>query len=246
MRYVLLLAAALMLAACDTGEPDVAEAPVTLSFAIADPGASAVSTREISGPNGILTLDRVALVVAEFELEGRRGACAEQEDGELEIEDCEEFELPPFFADLPLDGGAVRLGVDMVAPGTYSELEFEVENLDDDGRERTVLDHIRTDVADWPEEASLYVEGQFSDGGGSRSFRAFFDAEVEVELELVPPLVVVEGDPATVAVEIDLDLWFRTRSGAVLDLSAFDYDATGRISEFEFERGFGDVDEDDD
>ena len=47
-----------------------------------------------------------------------------------------------------------------------------------------------------------------------------------------PPLTVTD-QAATVTVEVDPTMWFLGADGRVMDLSAFDFEATGHIVEFE-------------
>jgi hypothetical protein len=65
------------------------------------------------------------------------------------------------------------------------------------------------------------------------AFRVFLDAEVEVELEMDPPLVIGSADPQDVTVTVDPAALFRTGT-QVTDLSRFN----GQLVEWEVERGF--------
>jgi hypothetical protein len=67
-------------------------------------------------------------------------------------------------------------------------------------------------------------------GGEARSFRTFFDAEIKVEVDLDPPLVVSDdGASRLITIEFRPDLWFRRIDGSVVDLSGFDFARTGRV-----------------
>lgn len=201
----------------------------------------------IEGSNGTLTLTDVRLIVAEFELDRFGVSCDDSDSGEGSVDDdgCEEFEAPPAFIDLPLNG-AEALAVEQPVPvGEYDELEFEVEDLDDDEEEGSELRQqieelrqaIREEFPDWPRDASILVTGEFAPTDGSPTpFRAYFEAEVEIEREIAPPLRVTEDDTApSVTVRVDPAVWFRMPDGTVLDLRAFDFDATGEVFEFEVE-----------
>lgn len=254
LRLAWLVGAAVAAAACDsTAGPGATEkvevrfraGPAELAGARADRAVERAASGSVSlvGSNGTLTLKEAWIVVGEFELEGEEGAC-ERSSGD----DCEEFEGPPFFTDLPLDDGTVTVATDHVPPGVYSELEFEVEDLDDgdedDGKGGgELLGSIRAQFADWPAEASMLVVGSFtpSETGEQAEFRVYFDAEIEVEMDLVPPLTVGDsGDDEAIVVEVDPASWFMREDGTVWDLSRFDYDETGDLLEFEaeLERGF--------
>jgi hypothetical protein len=268
-----LLATALLplaLAACEDDDvtgPEVGEATVAIQFAATTPTASASAASAslaqtaqqeelvLTGTNGDrLVLTDVFLIVSEFELERAEGACLNEE--EEDEDECEEFEARPFLIDLPLgSAGVIEVVTDEVPLGTYTELEFEVEDLDleDDEEEedeafRQAVQNIRGDLAaafpevgEVPEEASLFVRGSFITAEGEeRPFTSLFEAEIEVEQEFVPALVIdEEGASRVVTVNLDPAALFGTPEG-VLDLSQFDFATTGEVTEFEFdaEEGF--------
>ena len=243
-------------------------APTSVGISASTAAASAIA---ISGSNGTLTIDDIRFVVAEFELEradaddacgGARGALVARDDDDDDEEDghddedddgddCEEFETPPQFVRLSLDGEAVPSVVQPVPPGLYEELEFEIEDLDlddgdDDGFEiEQLYQAILAEVPDWPEDASLLVAGSFTPTEGSPTgFRVFFEAEIEIEIEFPPPGLDLTGDAdPRVTVIVDPALWFGRPDGTVLDLSQFD----GHLVEFEFEmeHGFPEIELDD-
>lgn len=268
-RLAVPVLASVLLAACESiglGPEDGSR--VTIRFATTMPSASAAladvsmsaSAQElvITGSNGTLTITDIGFIVNEFELERLTDACEREDDednsgpgsnssrddddDDEEDDDCEEFEADPFFVDLPL-GGAVAVVSQEVGPGSFTELEFEVEDLDlddenDDDMDRGMpglLEQIRAaGFADWPKEASMVVVGSFtpSGGGAARAFTVFFDAEIELKLEFDPPLI-VEDTERTVDVEIDPTVWFRTFANTVIDLSQFDFATTGKLVDFE-------------
>lgn len=242
--------AAFILTACDgdaTG-PDAGATgvPVAIRFETGVPAGARTSLNggsaslTIDGTNGSLRLDDVRLVVAEFELKRQDddlcdGLSGSDEDG------CEKFEAGPFFVDVPLEGGSTLVVSRSVPADTYRRFDFEVEDLDDDegdpseaARIREVLEEIRSEIPEWPRDASMLAVGEFlpSDGGAARPFRVFFEAEIEVERRFEPPIVVA-GDDAqrTISVSLEPALWFGREDGTVLDLSAFD----GTLVEFEVE-----------
>ncbi len=211
--------------------------------------ASSVGARALTltGSNGTLTLDEVWLIVAEFELER---ANDDDCDDAVDDDSCEEFNAPPQFIQLPLDGGSAPAVSQEVPPDLYDELEFEVEDieLDDDedaGVVQALFNEIRALIPDWPEEASMLVTGSFTPtgGGAARSFRVFFEAEIEIEIEFEPALDLRDGQDASVTVVVDPALWFARPDGTVLDLSQLQ----GQLVEFEaeFENGFTEIEFDD-
>ena len=201
----------------------------------------------IAGTNGTLRIDDLRLVVAEFELKRQEDDDCDALTGSAH-EACEEFDAGPFVVDVPLEGGGTIIVSTEVPADTYRRLDFEVEDLEDDGdaseapRIEAVLAEIRSEFPEWPRKASMLAIGEFepADGSSSRPFRVFFEAEIEVERSLEPPMV-VGGDDAqrTISVELAPALWFTRGDGSVMDLSAFD----GSLVEFdvEIERGFTSV-----
>lgn len=222
---------------------------------------------DLAGSNGTLSLEEVWFIVSEFELEQVESACrgaadgvsASRADGDDEHEsdddddgaehECEEFEAPPSFVQLPLDGADVPAVSRPVAPGVYRNLEFEVEDIevddgDDAGDVQALFDEIRALFPDWPEEASMLVIGTFTPTGGAPApFRVFFEAEIEIEREFQPPLDLGGGEDATVTVIVDPSRLFVRPDGTVMDLAQFD----GQVVEFEseMEEGFTGVESDD-
>lgn len=229
-------------------------ATVAVRFQAAPTATAAVSlggggsALMIAGSNGTVRIDDLRLVVEEFELKRADDDDCDALTGTAH-DACEEFDAGPFFVNVPLDGGGTVVVSTVVPADTYRRLEFEVEDLDDDeenpaqaARIDAVLAEIRTEFPEWPRDASMLAAGVFlpADGSAGRPFRVFFEAEIEVERRLEPPLV-ISGDDAqrTIAVQLDPALWFGRSDGTVLDLSALD----GTLVEFEveIERGFTSV-----
>lgn len=195
----------------------------------------------IDGTNGTLTIEEIRLIVAEVELDGEDDAC---EDDEPNSDDCADFEAPPRFLDLPLDGEPVQAFAGLIPPGVYDELEFEIEDLEDDEDDTqfaaeiaALRDQILVEFPDWPRKATALVVGTFESQAGSMDFSVYLEAEIEVERNLVPPLIVgEEGSTGTdLTVDIRPDIWFTRSDGSVLELHLYDYGTTGLVLEFEFE-----------
>jgi hypothetical protein len=216
------------------------------------PAPSSGSPLAITGTNGTLVIDEIRVVVAEIELEKIHDSCNDDDHVSVRDDDCEEFDAGPRFIDLPLDGSAVEVGTDLVPPGTYDELEFEIEDLDDDednAAEAALIAAVRAEVLaefpDWPRDASALVVGSFTPHSGSPvGFRVYLDAEIEVELELNPDLV-IDGESASRDLTVDVEpvIWFSRPDGSVVDLSQYDFDDTGGLLELEveFEDGFTEI-----
>ena len=220
--------------------------------ALAGSGASLLGDEIVlQGTNGTLVIQDLRVIVSEFELDRvSDDACAVEDD-----DSCESFEAPPAFVDVPLAGGQAVVVTGPVAPDTYDELEFEIEDLEDDEEDpakaqqiSNLLATIRGQFADWPRDASMLVTGTFTPTGGQPiPFRVYFEAEVEIEMALNPPVTVTEGTAGTFTVTLAPELWFRSGGGTVMNLAALDYAATGKVVEFKFEMedGFTEVEFDD-
>lgn len=259
-----------LLAGCDDGTGVDGPQDVSVSFrasqaseASAGPaagpsaaaGAPAAATMELEGTNGTLVLDEVFMIVSEVELEGADD-CDDDDGSDVDRSgECEDFEVDPSLVELPLDGTPVPAFSALIAPGVYTELELEVEDLDDDDDDkREALDALKDEidmlVPDWPSDASVYVTGTFQPvDGDPEPFRTFIQAEIEIEMELEPGLVIGEDGTADRDLVVDVmpDLWFRDVDGGVMDLREWDYDSTGLLLEFELEieEGFVEVEFDD-
>jgi len=205
-------------------------------------GASAPSRITYEGANGTLVLEQVLMIVSEVELD-LEDDCDDDARDDDAFDDCEDFEAGPQLVDLALDGAPIPVLSGLVAPGVYDELEFEIEDLDDDDDDRRVaLDELMEEIValvpDWPRNASLYVTGTFQPTDGDPvPFRTFIDAEIEIELELRPELVIGDDGAASRELVVDVrpDLWLLDSQGHVRDMREWDYDTTGRILELEVE-----------
>lgn len=257
-------------AACGDGTAVAGPEPLSLNFRVTGPPSPAMGhaatapaltsgTLAVAGPplvldgsNGTLTIDEIRIIINEVELKPADGSCDSVEDGSNDP-DCPEFEAPPRFLDLPLDGEPIEAVTAVIAPGVYKEIDFEVEDLEDDEgdpQEAAAIAAVRTqimaEIGDWPLEASALVTGSFAPtSGGSVGFRVFLKAEIEVEMELMPNLVVADDGSASHELTVDIrpDIWFGRADGSVLPLHLFDYDTTGQLLEFdvEMEDGFTEI-----
>jgi hypothetical protein len=197
---------------------------------------------EIDGSNGTLSITDIRLIVSEVELDG---------------DDSADFEAGPSFLDLPLDPNEIApLAASQIPSGRYDEFEFEVEDVDADEADddeqslRDLRESIVEEFPDWPDDASMVVVGTFTQNDGtSTGFTTYFEAEIEIERELSPPLEVTgDGLSRSLTVRLDPTRWFRHSDGTVRDLSQFDYASTDDLVEFEaeFEDGVTDIEVDDD
>lgn len=220
----------------DTSEVDIGF--TTTSSSTSSLQKLAEDELDITGSNGTLNITDIRLIVDEVELEG------DDDNAEFEME-------KPFFLDLPLDGTDVASVVTgQVPPGTYTEFEFEVEDADfddDDDDEEQELQNLRDEIlsegfSNWPDDASMVVVGTFTEDGTTRSFITYFDAEIEVEIDMEDRPFEVGGDDASRRLTVNLDpaRWFTKEDGTVQDLSQDNYTDTDELVEFELEYEFED------
>lgn len=233
-----------------------AAAPVPGLATVSGP-AAVDGPLDVPGSNGTITLDSIFVVINEVELHPADGSCdAVDSSGSDSSDDCPEFEAPPRFLDLPLDGEPVEAVTALMPAGAYKELDFEIEDLEDDETDpaeaaliAAVRSEIRSRIPDWPDKASALVVGSFApSGGGSVDFRVFLEAEIEIEFELIPNLIVDDAGAASRDLTVDVrpDIWFGRPDGTVIELHLYDYDSTGQLLEFEVEMedGFTEIEYD--
>ncbi|MEF8864228.1 MAG: hypothetical protein V5A20_00535 [Salinibacter sp.] len=236
---------------CDSNGPSAQSGTVEVGFGTAHSSSSqntlkAQATRQsvnsdtlvLTGSNGTLEITDVRLIVDEIDLEG------DADNAEFETE-------RPAFLNLPLEEGQVSpVADDQVPQGSYEEFEFEIEDVelddpDEEGEIQNLRDEIRNEFPAWPNVASMVVAGTFTPSNDtSRTFETYFEAEIEVERELSPPLEVTsEGFSRELIVRLDPAQWFQNADGTVQDLSQSNFADTGTVIEFEaeFEDGVSEV-----
>ena len=223
LRAALLALPLALVVACDgddlpTAQDGQASAGVNFSLTHQD-GTLAVGDLLVDGTNGSLVITEMAFVADEIKLEGTRGT--------------HDFEHGPLFIESLLEGPVVAISSTEIPPGRYDKLEFEIDDVDDDVE---ILEAIRTVYPDWPEEASLFVAGRFEASNGDvRDVYVFIEAEVEIELDLNPPLVIEEFEEEILVVSLAPGLWFSRGDGSVIDLSAWNYIPGSDLPELEVE-----------
>ncbi len=205
-------------------------------------GAAAAQQLTVAGTNGTLSITDIRLIVDEFELDRVGGGNCDTDPAQ-----CENFEAPPFFVDVPLTGAPLTVANRAIPAGRYERLEFEVNDLqltpNEDGAQVQALSTaVRAAFPDWPDEASMVVVGTFTPAGGGspRAFRAYFIAWIRVELAFEPAHLEITDASKSVVIAIHPDVWFKRADGSVLDLSQWDFPTTQQMLEFQLEiqRGF--------
>ena len=194
----------------------------------------------IEGSNGELNLTAIWVIVEEFELEPVEVADC---DIEPEPASCVDFEQKYFFIDVPLNGTTITVASAQIPDGSYDELEFEVDDVEVDANDpdevadadliAALLATVHGQFANWPDKASMVVTGTWTPTGGAEvSFETYFDADIEVEMDLVPALTVA-GGVATGDLTILLNpaAWFLRTDGTVWNLKEIE----GQLVDFELE-----------
>ena len=130
-------------------------------------------------------------------------------DSQLDDDVCEEFETGPVLVSLPLTPGAEAEFELDIPPGTYSEIEFDIHKVEDDSADIVFLQQ-------HPEFDKLSIRVMGSYNGDAFLYES--DLGVEQELDLLPALVVEEGNGSTnITVFVDIDAWFRDQSRDLID-----------------------------
>lgn len=212
------LAALGLLVGCNDGEDatglgaGATANTVTLSFAVRAPvGASPALLADVlsltDGSNG-LDISSAQLVLRDIKLKLVEDDCDEAMD-----DDCDEFVTGPFFVDLRLDGTTQNMVTLHVAPGVYDEVRFIVHKLDDDDPDNTQFIAQHSELLD----ISIKVTGEFN----MTPFTYTNDLNEEQRIFLSgDDLISVMGtefEERNVTIVIDLDSWFRTNSGTLVD-----------------------------
>ena len=253
-RTVLTLMSAAFMAACgDSGGTDPGTS-VAIKFGTAGSAASPSSAATFSvgggsldhaighyeGSNGTLDLTAIWVIVEEFELEP-----VEVTDCDIEPEppSCADFEQQYFFINVPLDGTTITVVSAQIPDGSYDELEFEVDDVEVDSSDpeevaesdliTALLATVRGQFASWPDKASMVVTGTWDPKNGPAvSFETYFDADIEVELDLLPMLTVADGVASRdLTILLYPAAWFVRADGTVWDLKGLE----GQLVDFDLE-----------
>jgi hypothetical protein len=124
---------------------------------------------------------------------------------------CSRLDLGPMLLDLPLGGTTTSPLAVTVPAGTYSQLEFELEDVS------TSVNAAQADkdfLTAHPEfrDVTVKVVGTYK----GTAFTFLSRARAEVEFEFNPALVVKTGVNDNVSVDLDLSAWFKNAGGALL------------------------------
>ena len=213
------LAAAFVTVACsegDTGRVSLAVAtsrpaePGLVAWA-GQPAMSVVTESrgtQVANGGDTLFISSAEVVLREIELERVEAAdCPNTSNNDA----CEEFEMGPRIVGLPVDGNTnVVLTVNAPA-AAYDELEFKFDDPSNSKDAGFIAQH--PDFRD----ASIIVRGTFSRNGVRKDFVFRSNMEEEYEIEVIPFLQVVAGEPVNVTLRLDVSRWFMDRFGRLVD-----------------------------
>ena len=108
-------------------------------------------------------------------------------------DNCAEVKIGPTTIDLPLTPGLVTMLANAIPVGTFREFELSVSQVE--------------------------LAGTFSDGTSSAPFDVVLPVRVRQEVEFATPLVVTDGAPAAVTVNVDVSHWLVNPDGTAVDPS---------------------------
>ncbi len=216
-RTTLIMAAAVLVAACSDSTSPGNRPAVSLSFAArAATGAAPVSPGlSMSPADEILTDGQNELIITKAEvvlreIELKRVETVDCDALEPDDDECEKFQTAPILLDLPLDGGVAQDTAILVPAGMYDEVEFDIHKVSNDDPEDAQFREDHPDMVG----KSIRVQGTFN----TQPFTYETDLNVEQEFDLSPPLDVTDGSTSTnVTVLLDLDQWFRDLAGNLVN-----------------------------
>lgn len=212
-RIPLIVAAAVLGAACSDGAGPGTDAGVSLSFSTRAPAAApapgffaSVMSDTLSDGANELIITKAEIVLREIELERVEVADC---DVVPEPDGCEKFETGSVLLDLPLNGQTETTVTVPVPVGMYDGLEFDIHKVTRD-QEDSVFAAAHPDMVD----KSIRIQGTFN----GQPFTYETDLDVEQEFDLNPPLVIDDTTTATnVTVRLSLDAWFRDGAGNLVN-----------------------------
>lgn len=189
----LLLAGVFFTTACDTNKLDEF-ANVQLQMQVSSNNTTAKQFITSQDQHGV-EIQEIKLFVEEMELESIQN-------------DSLDFEIENLIVNLPLDGSPLVLTEQTFPAGIYDEFEIEIEKPDD--LDVNVSD---PDFRDETGSYSIVVKGMYN--GEEFMFRSSEDFEIDIDLN--PPLEIVEDDNALLVISVDVSSWFKGANGEDLD-----------------------------
>jgi len=180
-------------------------APTQLSFTASAAAASNATAALLPITSGGHTLDltHATLTIARAELKRTSSdACRGDDDADddeggddhggttPELEDCAEVKVGPTMVDLPLTGQLVTVPANAIPAGTFHELELRV--------------------------SSVRLQGTFD----AKPFDVTLPVDARGEIEFATPLVVTDGTPTSITVNVPVSSWLVNPDGTLVDPNA--------------------------
>ncbi len=212
-RLILTLFGAVALAGCNESTGTALFGSVAVSFSTQGPATGVPAPPRAAAFDDTLTAGADTLIITSAQIVLREIELRRLEvtscDTEPEPSGCEEVEVGPELIDLPLQPGVQTEFSISIPAGTYVEIEFDIHKVSDsDPADSAFIQTYPTMV-----DRSIRVTGTFN----GQAFTYESDLNVEQELALVPALVLDETASTNVTILVDLDAWFRTAGGDLID-----------------------------
>jgi len=127
---------------------------------------------------------------------GAGGASLSDDKHDDDNDECPDMKVGPVSVDLPLSGGIATLPANAIPAGTFREIELKI--------------------------AFVRLVGTF-DG---KTFDVTVPVNTRGEFEFSTPLLVADGTPTSVTIDVPVGGWFINSSGALIDPSTITSNAT--------------------
>jgi hypothetical protein len=185
------------LAACSestaarTGQSQLAF--TTSSTTSSSSSAALAAVAPITKNGHTLDLTQVTIVVERAQLKRQTtNACAGDDDEQEtqssgQSESCASVKVGPTLVDLPLDAGMVTLPMDVIPAGTFRQIEFRI--------------------------SLARLVGKF-DG---QAFDVTIPVNAKAEVQFPTPLVVTDGMPTSITVNVPIVEWLTNTDGSLVD-----------------------------
>jgi hypothetical protein len=105
------------------------------------------------------------------------------------MEDCAEVKVGPTTVELPLTGGMVTVPSNAIPAGTFRQLELRV--------------------------SSVRLQGTFD----AKPFDVTLPVDARGEIEFATPIVVTDGTPTSITVNVPANTWLVNPDGTLIDPS---------------------------
>jgi hypothetical protein len=194
-----------LIAACSDSTSASLSSRSSLAFSVGTPAVGDVSAALAPQTVGGHTLDltQVTLTIARAELKlAATNVCADDQgdddnttpagssldrDGHGGDDGCAEIKIGPATVDLPLTGNVVTIPADAIPAGTYREIEIRVSNVE--------------------------LKGTFD----TTPFDVMIPVNAKAEIEFDTPLVVADGQPTAITVNVPVNTWLVNADGSLVD-----------------------------